>query len=65
MNGTDAADNTSTKEKKADQKSKPKKEKPAEVKESTVKVNLTADMTILDLPEASTTVSICLSTSKL
>ena len=63
MNGTDASNDTSTagdaREKK---KTKPaaKKEAP-EVKENMVKVNLTADVIVLDLPnptEASTRVSV-------
>lgn len=62
VNGTDASNDTSTaggtKEKK---KAKPAKKEAPEVKENMVKVNLTADVTVLDLPnptEASTRVSI-------
>lgn len=61
MDGTGATNKTDVpKEAKKEKKSKTVKKEPAEVKESMVKVNLTADVIVLDLPnpsEASTTVS--------
>ena len=62
MNGTDTSNYTSTAGDTRDKKkTKPTKKEVPEVKENTVKVNLTADMTVLDLPiptEASTRVSV-------
>ena len=66
MNATSTSNETSSDQPSTaakGKKDKPsKKEKqPPEVKENTVKVNLTADVTVLDLPtpsEASTTVSV-------
>ena len=58
-NETSATNETTTEPTKKKKAKTPKKEKP-EVKESTVKVNLTSDVTVLDLPthtEASTRVS--------
>ena len=59
-NTTNGTSSTTAGKGKKDKASKKDKQQPPEVKENTVKINLTADVTVLDLPspsQASATVS--------